>query len=291
MKRIVSTIIGVISICLMLSACGSPEGVKINAENFPDENFREYLLASNYGKDRVITDEEILDVTNIDVEEYGITDLSGIEVFVNLKKLECHDNQLSQLDLTHFKNLESLSCNHNQLTELNLKANVALSKLECNDNKIENLDLTNNVNLTYIDCNDNQISSINITACSALKYLFCANNSLTELDVSGNTKLKELVCTGNNLNYLDTTANTELSSFSSDFGEFYPDYSTSSEEHDDTVKEGMSRSQVENLWGAPVQTSVKVFSDGTLTYCWYYDANGTYRWVIYNSNNIVASVF
>ena len=103
MKRIVATIISIISICLMLSACGGPEGVKINEENFPDEKFREYLLARNYGKDRVITDEEILDVTNIDVEEYGITDLSGIEIFVNLNKLDCDDNQLSKLDLTPFK--------------------------------------------------------------------------------------------------------------------------------------------------------------------------------------------
>lgn len=291
MKRIVATIIGIVSISLMLSACGGPEGIKISEENFPDAKFREYLLARNYGEDKVITDEELLNVTSIDVEEYGISDLSGIEIFVNLNELDCDDNQLSSLDLTPFKKLESLSCHHNKLTELNLKENIALTNLECSDNKIEKLDLANNVNLTYIDCNDNQISSLNITACSALKYLFCSNNSLTELDVSKNAKLKELVCKGNNLNYLDTTANTELSTFSSDFGEFYPDYNTSSKDYDDRVKEGMSRSQVESLWGAPTQTSVKVFSDGTLTYCWYYDANGTYRWVIYNSNNIVASIF
>lgn len=62
-------------------------------------------------------------------------------------------------------------------------------------------------------------------------------------------------------------------------------------EWDERVKEGMSRAKVESLWGPPSRTSVKVFADGELTYCWYYDAYGDYRWVVYNTNNIVAAVF
>ena len=40
-------------------------GVDINAENFPDANFRNWLLSQSYGKDAVITDAEMAGITKI----------------------------------------------------------------------------------------------------------------------------------------------------------------------------------------------------------------------------------
>ena len=53
----------------------------------------------------------------------------------------------------------------------------------------------------------------------------------------------------------------------------------------------MTRSEVEKLWGSPAQEVEKVFSDGNLIYCWYYDSGNNYRWIIYNDNNVVVEVF
>ena len=44
---------------LFVSASAWAQGVEINEDNFPDENFRNYLLAQNFGQDAVITDEQI----------------------------------------------------------------------------------------------------------------------------------------------------------------------------------------------------------------------------------------
>lgn len=251
MKRIVATIIVIISICLMLSACGGPEGTKINEENFPDENFRNYLLSENYGEDKVITDEEISSIKEIDVANMEISDLTGLEYFCALEELSCTSNRLHSIDVSQNTSLIRLFCGHNELETLDVSANVNIEFLYCHSNKLKTLDVSNNQKLTELNCSNNL--------------------------------LKEDVNIDNNPN---------LTNFESDFSKFPSKNNTDATgDYDNRVKEGMSRSQVESLWGAPAQTSVKVFSDGTLTYCWYYDANGTYRWVIYNSNNIVASVF
>ncbi len=46
-------------LALSVSASAWAQGVEINEDNFPDGNFRNYLLAQNFGQDAVITDEQI----------------------------------------------------------------------------------------------------------------------------------------------------------------------------------------------------------------------------------------
>ena len=44
---------------LLAIAIGAKADVEINSANFPDANFRNYLLDQEYGKDGIITDSEI----------------------------------------------------------------------------------------------------------------------------------------------------------------------------------------------------------------------------------------
>ena len=46
-----------LAMCAPLTAAA--QDIEINAENFPDENFRNWLLDTGYGADGVITEEEI----------------------------------------------------------------------------------------------------------------------------------------------------------------------------------------------------------------------------------------
>ncbi|CAG8627296.1 20086_t:CDS:2 [Gigaspora margarita] len=60
----------------------------------------------------------------------------NLKGFANLKKLNCADNQLTNLDLSDCPNLVELKCNNNQLTNLNFLKSVSnLEKLEIQDNK------------------------------------------------------------------------------------------------------------------------------------------------------------
>ena len=115
----------------------APTGIAINATNFPDENFRNFLLAQDYGKDAILTNEEIAAVTRIDVRNKGIADLTGIEHFTVLTNLLCTGNQLTSLDVSANTELTELECSENKLTELNVSQNKKLTSLWCDANQIK----------------------------------------------------------------------------------------------------------------------------------------------------------
>ena len=74
--------------------------VEINETNFPDPNFRAYLLAQDYGQDGVITEDEIAGITKMDVSSRYINSLEGIQYFTALIYLECYINELTSLDVS-----------------------------------------------------------------------------------------------------------------------------------------------------------------------------------------------
>ena len=184
--------------------------IAINETNFPDENFRNYLLEQNYGMDGVLTDAEILSINSISVTERNIQSLKGIEYFTALGSLYCSFNQLTLLDLSKNTELIHLICNDNQLTSLDVSNNTALTELHCYRNRLTSLDVSNNTALVSLLCSDNQFSSLDVTKNTKLLLLYCEYNQLTSLNVSENTELEELRCNGNQLTELDLSKNTEL---------------------------------------------------------------------------------
>lgn len=132
--------------------------VVINESNFPDENFRNYLLSQYYGADGVLSDGE-LRTGFMNVDSMSIASLKGIEFFTHLKRLDCSDNQLTELDLSANQELSSLNCSNNQLTSLNLQNCQALGWLECNNNQLASLDLSGCPSINYISCYSNKIKA------------------------------------------------------------------------------------------------------------------------------------
>ena len=205
--------------------------IAINETNFPDVNFRNWLLSQSYGSDGVLTEEEIVKVTSIDVSWKSIQSLQGIEFFRALKSLDCHGAQLTSLDMSKNINLTylhcgsnlitsldvskntrltSLYCLENQLTSLDLTNNTALGTLNCSSNKLASLDVSKNTALTRLYCNTNQITSLDVTQNTALTYLDCGYNKIAGLDVTKCTKLTELRCSSNKLALLDLSGCTQL---------------------------------------------------------------------------------
>ncbi len=85
-------------------------GLSIDSINFPDANFRNWLLAQDYGSDGVLTDEEIAGITTINVASKSIADLTGIEHLTALTRLDCSLNQLTELDVSYNTALTRLDC-------------------------------------------------------------------------------------------------------------------------------------------------------------------------------------
>ncbi len=112
---------------------------KVITEEFTDPNFlyeiRE-LLKKNETENEPIFENELKDIESLDVRGCGIKNLHGIECFVNLKKLDCVDNELTELDLSKLTNLTYLNCSLNELEELDLSNLANLEELYCSHNYI-----------------------------------------------------------------------------------------------------------------------------------------------------------
>lgn len=70
-------------------------------------------LVARYDRnlDGGLDSEEVEALTDIDVSDLGLTDLSGIELFPNLRKLLCSGNLLTELDISACPVLADLDCN------------------------------------------------------------------------------------------------------------------------------------------------------------------------------------
>ena len=184
--------------------------IAIDKENFPDDNFRAFLLGQDYGKDGVLTEREIMNITEMDVYDMEISSLQGIEYFTALTVLDCDDNQLTTLDISKNTALVKLYCSWNHLTSLDITNNVALKRLLCYDNELTSLDVSKNTALTYLDCEENKITALDVSMCTELESLTCGYNELTQLDISNLTYLEDLDCCDNYLTTLDVSSNPNL---------------------------------------------------------------------------------
>ena len=75
LKPLVSKVLFcVLAVCAMQFAAisATAQDIVIDATNFPDANFRAYLLEQDYGKDGVITAAEINSITSIKVNSRNI---------------------------------------------------------------------------------------------------------------------------------------------------------------------------------------------------------------------------
>ena len=177
--------------------------VAIDATNFPDENFRKYVK-KEFDKDNsgALSQDELDDVSRIDIREMNISSVKGIEYFSNLLGFEGYKNKLTELDLSHNPALTYVGCGNNQLTTLDLSHNPALTVVDCSNNQLTTLDLSNNTVLEGLTCDNNQLTTLDLSNNTALVYVDCGNNQLTTLDLSNNTALVYVDCGNNQLTTL-----------------------------------------------------------------------------------------
>lgn len=180
----------------------------------PDANFKAALLANtaiNTNRDTEIQISEATTFTGtINVSFLYITNLNGIEAFVNITELDCSYNKLTSIDVTKNTTLTFIKCNSNQLTALDIYNNTALTFLDCSQNLITSLDITKNTALTFFGCSENQLTSIDVSKNTSLIYLYIFKNYLTSLDISNNTSLIELKSYSNQLVSLNVSKNIAL---------------------------------------------------------------------------------
>src|SRR5690606_14515033 len=205
--------------------------------NIPDVNFKNALInhipAIDANNDGEIQTSEAQAVSQIVVYNSGISDMTGIEAFINLQQLSCpynqitnidvsnntnlthlqvFNNQLTSLDISNNTNLTLLNCSFNQISNLNLSNNLAINQIQIYDNQISNLDLSNNSLLYSIEAENNQISNITIGNNNSITHLYVNNNLLTNINLENALYLKFLRVGYNQLTNINLINNSELES-------------------------------------------------------------------------------
>jgi len=185
--------------------------ILVNADNFPDDNFREWILNQPWGSDGIITPEEIENIKDINVGNKNIKDLTGLEFFTEITRLDVSSNGLDELDVSSLLKLEVLHCYNNKLTELGLSNNAKLDTLFCGGNKLTEIDVSKNTELRSFICDNNQLTALDVSNNTKLEDFVCATNKIKSLDMSKNTALNNrLICVENELTFLDVSNLSEL---------------------------------------------------------------------------------
>lgn len=142
--------------------------------NIPDVNFKTALLSlgidsNNDGNIQVSEAEAVTDLT---ISGLSISDLTGIESFINVTILYFPYNHVSSLNMSTLTHLERINCDGNQFTSL---------------------DFTSCPNIAFIDTKANELTNLYVAGLASLYRISLEHNPQHSLNLMGFTALYEII--------------------------------------------------------------------------------------------------
>ena len=173
------------SLAVVLAALAVQADVTINSTNFPDATFRSYLM-SQYPSGTITTAQlNARDTLNLPYK--GISNMTGVQYFTQLKRLDLYSNNLTSIDVSANTKLIYLNLGYNKLTSIDVNSNTVLQELYLQNNQLTTVSVNNhsslrtlwvrgNTTLTGFYCWRDALTSVDVTGCTALLYLKIYNN-------------------------------------------------------------------------------------------------------------------
>ena len=102
----------------------------------PDTNLELALIELGYDDipDNYIDSNKVSEILVLDLSNKQLTDLTGLENFINIENLDISSNQLTQVPIVNFTNLKSLNLNNNLFSVLDLSFNEKINSLNASNN-------------------------------------------------------------------------------------------------------------------------------------------------------------
>lgn len=122
-----------------------------------DSSFEKYLIEIGIDDilDGFVDTKKCLSVTSMDLSNKNIRDLTGLNVFKNLKVLVADNNFLESIDLSQNDKLEILSLSNNNLENIDLSSLPSLALLNLSSNNFNSLDVSSSSYLYNLDIRKN----------------------------------------------------------------------------------------------------------------------------------------
>ena len=187
--RVITVLLPVL---IIFAGCKSSEEEEI--VHIPEKAFLDALVANgvDLNGDGLISYSEAEASTSLVIPPSGISDLTGLEAFVNLESLTITLNPLDGIDLLANSSLKYLDITHCELSELELGGNQELETLICGRNDLTELDLSDNRDLKTLVVNNNQLTSLDLSPILSLNTMISCGNSLGYLDISMHPELTRI---------------------------------------------------------------------------------------------------
>ena len=197
--------------------------VKIDAQNFPDETFRNYVTQEfDSNKDDALSPAEIAAAKIVDLaDNNSVESVRGIELLPALTEINVSGTAISGIDVTknpELKKLNASMCyvfdddyNMNYLlTSIDVTQNPKLEYLDITFSKIDKLDVSRNPNLEELHAFVTNLSEVNVTQNPKLRRLDLNTTDIREIDVTKNPELFALNLEYTQVSSLDVTRNPKL---------------------------------------------------------------------------------
>lgn len=155
--------------------------------NIPDANFKAYLVGNSSINTNADTEIQVSEANAFTgqislTSSSGVTDITGIEAFINLTGIQCVGVNLGTV---------------------NISQNTSLTLVNFRNANLTSIDLSQNTALQYLYLENNSINAIDVSLNSSLLGFRISNNNLTSLDISQNTNLTFFACDQNDLSILN----------------------------------------------------------------------------------------
>lgn len=202
----------------------------------PEDKFGAFCIRSfDLDSDGQLSVYECGKVREINCAGMTLFDIQGIKNFTNLEALYCHDNIITNLDVSGMSNLKYLYCNASNVHTIDVRGCSNLLILDAHQNfikqiditqcpdifllsvcfnaELEELDLSNSRGMGTIYCQKCSLRELDLSHCGKLMGLHCWNNQLESINLEGCGRLTDIWCGDNRLRTLDVTQCADRISF------------------------------------------------------------------------------
>ena len=133
--------------------------------SIPDAAFEQALVDLNFDDvvDGEVSKNRIDFVTELIINDKGISDLTGIAEFDDLVNLNVRDNELISLDVSRNNGLLFVWAEGNQLESINVTGLSSLEKLGLDRNNLEEVSVGTNESLQLLTLSENQLLAIDVS--------------------------------------------------------------------------------------------------------------------------------
>tara|TARA_B100000809_G_scaffold247901_1_gene277430 strand:- start:197 stop:1132 length:936 start_codon:yes stop_codon:yes gene_type:complete len=214
----------VLTFLLIVSCSSDDETTDLIDDVFlsiPDIHFETKLIEQGIDSDGIVNQQMLRadaeKVSRLDLNlsaNFGeISDLTGIEGFVNIKLLSASNQKLEHIDLIHNTLLDTLCLLGNRISSIDLSNNPNLVFVDIQVNQFSSnssiIGLSNATNLKDLDLSGNYLEEFSIHN-ESLEVLHISHNDLISIDTDGAINLKHAFLPSNKLETVDFSTNISL---------------------------------------------------------------------------------